>query len=219
MKKIQVLRFFSRLIYLAIFITGIVSKDYRMLFIITTAFLLGPIFCGWMCFTGFYQDIARYLGRFIKKEPWDFDKKIHNKLRYLRYIGLFAGLLLGGIFLFPEKIGHSLGGVLKGHLVIDTAFYFLIALGILSLVTSRFFCRYCCPFGAKLGLYSLFRPITINRNENCIHCGGCTKACPMGIEVDKINSMANPNCINCFNCIENCPQKSLAIRLRNFLKP
>lgn len=219
MKKIQVLRFFSRLIYLAIFITGILSKNLIMIFISVTAVLLGPIFCGWMCYTGFYQDIARYIGSFIKKEPLDFSKKTHKKLRYLRYIGLFAGLILGGIFLFPEKIGHSLALLLKGHAVFNLAFYFLIALGILSLFTSRFFCRYCCPFGAKLGLYSLLRPITINRKETCTHCGSCTKACPMGIEVDKINSMANPNCINCLNCVENCPQRSLKMGFRNYLKP
>lgn len=217
--KIQILRFFSRLIYLAIFITGILSKNLFLLFITVTAVLLGPIFCGWMCYTGFYQDLARYIGKFIKKEPIDFSKKVHNKLRYLRYIGLIAAVTLGGMFLFPEKIGHSLAQVLKGHAVFNLAFYVLIAIGLLSLFTSRFFCRYCCPFGAKLGLYSLFRPITINRKETCINCGRCTKICPMGIEVDKTTSLANPNCINCLNCVESCPQKSLKIGLRNYLKP
>jgi len=40
-----------------------------MLFITITAILLGPVFCGWMCFVGLYQDCCRYVGRFIKKEP------------------------------------------------------------------------------------------------------------------------------------------------------
>lgn len=217
--KISILRFIIQTTYLAIFIAGILSQNYVMLFITVTAILLGPIFCGWMCFVGLYQDICRYLGKFIKKEPIELPEKIHGALKYSRYFLFVGSLTIGGMFLFPGKVWGNFAGLMKGHPTINAAFYFLIMLGILSLFAKRFFCRYFCTFGAKLGLFGLLRPITINRSESCISCKACSKECLMNIQVDKINSLANPNCINCLKCIECCPNNSLKIGLRNYIKP
>lgn len=217
--KISILRFISQLLYLTLFVASILSKNFVFMFITITAILLGPLFCGWMCFVGFYQDCLRYIGQFIKKDPVEIDEKFHKYLKYLRYVILLGALTLGGLFLFPGKAWHNFSLLIKGHIVIDATLYFLIALGILSLFTKRFFCRYCCTFGAKLGLYSLLRLITINRKSSCISCKRCSKACPMHIQVDKINSLVNPNCINCLKCVEICPNKSLKIGIRNYLKP
>ena len=218
-KKLSTLRFVAQIAYLVIFIAGILSRNYVMLFITVTAILLGPLFCGWMCFVGLYQDSCRYVGKFIKKEPIEVDEKVHNVLKYSRYFILIGSITIGGLFLFPGKVWGNFAGLVKGNVVINTAFYFLIALGVLSLFTRRFFCRYLCTFGAKLGLYSLLRPITINRNDSCVSCGLCHKECPMGIKVDKVNSLVTPNCINCLKCVESCPKSSLKVGVRNYLKP
>lgn len=217
--KISILRFISQILYLGLVIASIMSKNFVFMFITITAILLGPVFCGWMCFVGFYQDCLRYIGKLIKKDPIELGENIHKYLKYSRYVFLIGTLTIGGLFLFPGKVWHSFSQITKGHVLIDVAFYFLIVLGVLSLFTQRFFCRYFCTFGAKLGLYSLLRPITINRDDSCISCGLCNKECLMHIEVAKINSLANPNCINCLKCVECCPKKSLKIGLRNYLKP
>lgn len=217
--KISILRLIVQITYLIIFITGILSHNFIMLFITITAIFLGPIFCGWMCFVGLYQDICRYVGKFIKIKSIDFGEKAHSYLKYSRYLILIGSITIGSLFLFPGKIWKSMMWAVKGHITIDLAFYCLIFLGILSLFSQRFFCRYFCTFGAKLGLYSLLRPITINRKETCISCNNCSKECPMHIKVSKINSLVNPNCINCLKCIEVCPNKSLKIGLRNYFKP
>lgn len=217
--KISILRFLCQLLYLSIFIISILSKNLVFMFITITAIFIGPVFCGWMCFVGFYQDCLRYIGKFIKKEPFEIDEKFHKYLKFSRYILLIGVLTVGGLFLFPGRVWHNFSQLVKGHAVIDVTLYFLIALGILSLFTNRFFCRYFCTFGAKLGLYSLLRPITINRDDTCISCKLCSKECPMHIQVDKINSLVNPNCINCLKCVECCPKKNLKIGLRNYLKP
>ena len=189
------------------------------IFITITAIILGPIFCGWMCFVGFYQDCIRYLGKFIKKDPIEINEKIHKYLKFSRYILLIGAIAIGGIFLFPGQVWHNFSRMIKGHIIVDITLYAILFLGIISLFTTRFFCRYCCTFGAKLGLYSLLRIITINRNDSCISCKQCSKECPMHIKVDKINSLVNPNCINCLKCVEICPQKCLEIGLRNYGKP
>lgn len=217
--KISILRFICQLSYLAIFLAGILSKNLLFMFITLTAFLLGPIFCGWMCFVGLYQDSLRYLGHIMKIKPFILDDKIHKYLKYSRYILLVGALTVGGIFLFPGNVWHNFSQLLKGRALIDATLYFLAALGVLSLFTPRLFCRYFCTFGAKLGLYSLLRPITINKDNSCISCKLCTKECPMHISVDQSNSLASPNCIDCLKCKEVCPKQCLTLGLRNYIKP
>ena len=218
-KLISTARFISQIIYLGIFVAGVLSHNFIFLFINITAFLLGPIFCGWLCFVGLYQDSLRYIGQFIKKDPVEIDEKFHKFLKYSRYVIFFGALTAGGLFLFPGKVWDSLQHIIKGKIQFDVAFYFLIALGGLSLFTKRFFCRYFCTFGARLGLYSLLRPITINRDDSCISCKICNRECLMRIDVANSNSLADPSCINCLKCVESCPKKSLKLGIRNYLKP
>lgn len=218
--NLSILRVITQIAYLAIFIAGILKHNYVIMFITVTAILFGPIFCGWMCFVGLYQDALRYLGqKLFNKESLEPSAKVQNVLKYSRYIFLVGVISIGGIFLFPGKVWGNFAGLMKGHVEINTAFYFLILLGILSLFTKRFFCRYLCTSGAKFGLWSLLRPITINRKDSCISCQKCHLECPMGIEVNKSNSLANPSCISCLKCIETCPNNSLKIGIRNYLKP
>ena len=217
---ISKLRYCSQLLFLLLTVAAILAHNKVAIVAIFSAVLLGPIYCGWMCSFGFYQDTLRYIGRLIKKEPLEIDEKIHKYLRFSRFIILAGALTVGGIFLFPKHVGHSFGGLLSGHVVFNFALYFIIAVGILSLFVKRFYCRYCCTFGAKLGLYSLLRFITINRNkETCVGCKLCSKECPMHINVHEANSLVNLTCISCFRCVEVCPHKCLKVGLRNYLKP
>lgn len=218
-KRISEVRVLTQLAYLGIFIAGILSHNIVFWFITITAVLCGPLFCGWMCFLGSYQDALRNIGKFIKKEPIEPNEKVHNVLKYSRFILFACVIVFGGIFLFSGNVWHEFSMLIKGKGQVDAALYFLVALGVLSLFSRRIFCRYFCTFGAKLGLFSLLKPITINRDGSCISCKKCSKECLMGIKVEKINSLVNPNCINCLKCVEVCPKNSLKIGVRNYLKP
>lgn len=216
MKKISLFRLLTQLVFLMLLILGVISIKNISLFIIISAIIIGPLFCGWLCFLGLYQDILRYIGKFFKLKEFELKSKVHSILKYSRYLFFLGSLTIGGIFLFPGKVWGSSLGLIKGYLNINTAFYCLILLGIISLFTERFFCRYFCTFGAKLGLYSLLRPITINRKGSCISCGSCKNKCLMNIDVGTTNSLTSPNCINCYKCIETCPNNSLVIGARNY---
>lgn len=219
--KITILRFFVRVVYIGLLITGVLTKDWVFLFIYLSALLCGAIFCGWLCPMGFLQDSIRYIGKFIKKQPFELAAKNHNILKYNRYLLLAGGLLAaGGLFVLSDNTLSKIYQLLQAKMTYDFAFYFFIIIVVLSLFASRFFCRYFCTFGARLGLYSLVRPITINKNpDTCVSCELCSKECLMGIKVDKINSLFDPNCVNCLTCVECCPTKSLSVGVRNYLKP
>lgn len=217
--KISILRFLCQITYLLLFVYSIFSKNTILMIALVSAVLIGPIFCGWFCFFGLYQDALRYIGKLIKKQPLEIDEKLHRYLKFSRFFVFFAAMYIGGIFLFPDEMKHSMGAFLHGHIIINIAFWAFVVLGILSLFTKRFYCRYCCTFGAKLGLISLFRLITIKRNkENCINCKTCSNECTMHIDVHKCDNLVSANCINCFKCIEKCPKNCLNLGFRNYLK-
>ncbi len=50
----------------------------------------------------------------------------------------------------------------------------LIVIGLLSMFFKNFLCRYLCPYGALLGLFSVASPVAIRRNlHKCAACGKC----------------------------------------------
>jgi len=91
----------------------------------------------------------------------------------------------------------------------------ITALFLLSLVVRGFWCRYLCPYGALLGLFSLISPTRISRNsESCIDCTACHKACPAFIKVDKVKEVVSDECIGCMACVDACPvKKTLEIKV------
>ncbi|RMG57014.1 MAG: 4Fe-4S dicluster domain-containing protein [Deltaproteobacteria bacterium] len=82
----------------------------------------------------------------------------------------------------------------------------LALLVVLSFFVKNFWCRYLCPYGALLGLFSLVSPFRISRDEDlCIDCGKCTASCPYSIRVHEKRSVLTPECTSCLNCVSACP--------------
>jgi polyferredoxin len=85
----------------------------------------------------------------------------------------------------------------------------LVAVLLLSLVVERPFCRYACPLGATIGLIGTLSPIAIERRGvACIGCSLCTKACPIGISVERQTRVTDTNCLMCLECVGACPSAS-----------
>ena len=93
----------------------------------------------------------------------------------------------------------------------------IIGFTVISLFIRHFWCRYLCPYGALLGLFSLLSPVKIRRDANsCIDCGKCAKACPSNIPVDKLIQVRSAECNACMTCVESCPVAStLSLSLLN----
>ncbi len=86
--------------------------------------------------------------------------------------------------------------------------YFLMAffgaLFLLERVRPRFWCRYLCPAGALLGIFSI-RPTWRRRVHVCIDCGKCIKNCPTGAICNNPTKTNYAECITCQTCVKTCP--------------
>jgi hypothetical protein len=100
---------------------------------------------------------------------------------------------------------------------------------IFILFPRRIFCRYLCPPGLFIGLYSSFSPIEVRtkKEDVCLipqNEGGCSKECYSGSEngygcpwYEFPQTMeSNIDCGLCTECFKTCPSDNIALNLRPF---
>jgi len=77
-------------------------------------------------------------------------------------------------------------------------------------LSPRFWCRYICPAGAILALFSV-KPLVRRRvGEDCNGCGKCARVCPMGaIDADDPVRVRYADCLACRTCEASCPQEAI----------
>lgn len=92
----------------------------------------------------------------------------------------------------------------------------LVFAGVLALnaIRPRFWCRYLCPLGALLGLFSKAAWLRHVVDEAaCTACARCVRACPTGTIEPGRNFAADPaECTLCLDCLESCPTNAISFR-------
>ncbi len=90
--------------------------------------------------------------------------------------------------------------------------FFLILL--LNRIRPRFWCRYLCPLGALLGIFSKFSLLRLEKDEKaCTHCGLCTKKCQGAANPEPTTIWETAECVTCFNCFALCPENALSFKV------
>ncbi len=98
------------------------------------------------------------------------------------------------------------------------------AIGLSLVFERRSFCRYLCPVGGFIGLYSQAAPVEL-RIKNKALCAACPDkpcyngsaegyGCPWDVFPGGLKK--NSYCGLCLECIRTCPQDNIAVNLRPF---
>lgn len=98
------------------------------------------------------------------------------------------------------------------------------AIGLSTVFERRVFCRYLCPVGGFIGLYSQTAPIELRIKDKqvCATCEGkpCYNGssagygCPWDVFPGGLTK--NTYCGLCMECIRTCPHDNIAVNLRSF---
>jgi polyferredoxin len=83
-----------------------------------------------------------------------------------------------------------------------------------SAYIARFWCRYLCPQGAFLALFSRYSLIGIRREPTkCTKCRKCIQVCPTEVDILEgwWEKITDPECITCLDCIDSCEYNALRL--------
>jgi polyferredoxin len=189
---------------------------------VAISFLARKAFCSWLCPVGtvsewLWEGGREIFGRNIQAPRW-----LDIPLRGLKYLllGFFGYAVatmtvsdLQGFLTSPYGLVADVK-MLNFFRHLGTTGATVIAVLIVgSVFVKNLWCRYLCPYGALVGLVSLFSPARIRREADaCIDCAKCAKACPSLLPVDTLTTVKSAECTGCLECVAVCPAEG-ALRL------
>ena len=155
--------------------------------------------------------ITRFLNKHNLKLPVpDFIKKNYAWIVGTGFISI----------LFLEEYTHMSASVSKTAFLIFSILF--IAIIVDFIFEKSAWCRYLCPLGGMIGLFSMSSLIEIRANRNVCNTictthdcfKGSEKAdpCPMFLHLSFLSD--NRNCKVCLNCIKNCTHHATRLNLR-----
>lgn len=185
--------------------------------VVLLAFVLGPVFCSWLCPWGLLSELVDKLPWRARRRPWG--RLAWKRSRWPRGVALACLVLAGMVLASP------LAATLSAPRLVTNLPLELIYLRILSPVTGglllallalelfgprRAWCRTLCPAGSTANY--LRTPLTLapHFDSTSCHCPGtppCQTVCPWGIDPRAMSTY--DGCTNCFACIDTCPSGSL----------
>lgn len=196
------------------------------------SFLLRKSFCSWLCPVGTFSEYLWKLGRRTFRRNIALPRWLDIPLRGLKYVllGLFVYVILkmdadaiAGFLMSPYGLIADVKMLNFFRFMGTTAAIVLAVLIALSVFVQNFWCRFLCPYGALMGLVSVFSPAKIRRSESaCIDCAKCAKACPSLLPVDKLVQIQSAECTACMECVAVCPAEGalqLALPRQRKLSP
>ncbi len=138
-------------------------------------------------------------------------KRFHNI--WAQNLSFLAVALFSGIILTRPLVTSA---VLSAFIVL--AIVFSLKYG------KRIFCRYLCPVGGFIGLYSMMAPLELrvrdrdvcrrHKEKDCINGNARGYGCPW-MEVPW-NMERNAYCGLCTECLKTCPKENITVNLRPF---
>ncbi len=177
--------------------------------------LLRRSFCSWICPVGTVEELLWKRGFSLFKRNIRVPQWLDSILRSPKY--LLLAFFIYFIFI-KMPIEQVQGFIASDYNKIADArlldffmnlsalpLIFILLLLLFSFPIRNPFCRFLCPYGALLGLFALFSPAKVTRDNNaCVACGVCSQLCPVYIPVMAKTRVHSPECIGCWRCISHC---------------
>jgi len=175
----------------------------------------GRVFCGWVCPMGAVQQFLH------RKNGWFVSPGIHRWLRYVRFAVAVVAIVTVAIWsvrfwgpwdpfrtLFRIDATNWYGPyVLMGVVLVASIFVFAP------------WCRYVCPLGAILSLFSRVSLFKVRLDESkCTDCKRCARLdCQYGAivagEKGVKPSISYFDCTSCGECVTKCPEKAFSVSM------
>ncbi|HCS47711.1 MAG TPA: (4Fe-4S)-binding protein [Candidatus Aminicenantes bacterium] len=125
------------------------------------------------------------------------------------FIGLLYGLKLSS----AGDAAAQFFGTLSLNQTFQQGFFLsLLFLGavLLNISKERFWCRYLCPAGALLGLFSRWNVGKVRVDmDKCIKCNLCTLHCQTQANPYPNEQWRSSECVYCYTCASICPTKAV----------
>ena len=199
---------------ISLFTAGTLTRQLQLSTLVMSAIIIimtlifGAVFCSFVCPLGSVQEWIGKLGRKIFKKRYNtfIPQKVHNVLKYFRYVSLIAVVVLtykaaSLIFLEVDPY-YAMYHFFTDEVTIGS----LIVLGVTllgSLFVERPWCKYACPYGAFLGLIGKLSVFKIKRSQDaCTSCTLCSKKCPMNVDIDHAKTIYDAQCNRCLECTD-----------------
>ena len=181
-------------------------------FIPIIVFLYGRrAWCSFICGTGV---MAETLGDEYRKKGAK-SNGIPAFFTALRWIILIASVALTVAFLAGDPQNKLLNMIYLIVFIFVLRLFFMQAVNIILMPKfgTRIWCKYFCPQGLLIGLFSRFGRFALVKNESlCVNCGTCNQNCSMSIDIANgptINK--SDDCVGCGVCVEVCPNNALSM--------
>ncbi len=89
----------------------------------------------------------------------------------------------------------------------------LVALMVLNLRVTRFWCRALCPLGALLGVFSRWSILGMEKHpSHCEDCNRCLLHCQGADDPMPGTKWRKAECHLCFNCVGDCPETGIRFK-------
>jgi polyferredoxin len=205
-----------------LFLTGRVptvhpAGMFLLIVFLAASFLFRKSFCSWLCPVGILSEYLWKLGRRTFGRNLALPRWFDLPMRSLKYLllGFFVYVIvrtdadaISAFLSSPYGLIADVKMLNFFRFMSKTAAITIGVLAILSIFIQNFWCRFLCPYGALMGLVSLFSPAKIRRNEQtCIDCSKCAKVCPSRLPVDQLVQIRSAECTACLECVAICPAK------------
>jgi polyferredoxin len=198
---------------------------------VAVSLVVARSFCSWVCPIGLLHELLGGLGRKLFRRRIDLPRWADIPLRGVKYlllafflISVFVGMSGEAAAAFLDSSYYKIIDVRMLRFFLDpsrTTLIVLGGLGLAAVVVPQFWCRYLCPYGALLGVVGRLTPLPVTRREDaCVGCRACSRACPGRIDVATATAVRSAECIGCLDCVAACPHAgALSVELPALRRP